>query len=425
MIRTTGEGQSPLTPTLRHWAALFFVTAYMVLPQFFLRLGEQLSIIDLLAPVVLLAAFIRRRLYLPSAAKLLIAFIAYFFAIYGVRGIVTGENEYWTQAPYLFRMLFILCPAFIGFYMPGDRRLLARALRVSSFLAILALTVILVAYAMGTTMFDATQTFDFAGDGQIMHRLGGLPGETGAFAFNALYVCEVALVALVFNSRRRVVGILLFIFVCGLLVAGLRYSLARVMILNFISFLMVVFLFSRSSISKKILVFFVLIIGGVGLSQLTSLSSDYLSVVLERFAGGASNINSLSSGRVSHWEDALVILGGDMSAVLFGIGNRMSNPFMGHVTENLFINVLLEYGVVGSVIFFSFLYKFLQPVVRSALRGDSMSVGFFSIWIATFVHWQINDVITYYQTFPVLLFVTAWLSRVISNDQTNINIGER
>lgn len=68
-------------------------------------------------------------------------------------------------------------------------------------------------------------------------------------------------------------------------------------------------------------------------------------------------MNSVSSGRVSHWIDAVTLYVESPFNIIFGVGHRMSVRFLGHAVENFLFKIFLI-TVLWELFFLSCFYGF-------------------------------------------------------------------
>ena len=148
-------------------------------------------------------------------------------------------------------------------------------------------------------------------------------------------------------------------------------------------------------------------------SAIFFISPDSLDLSKYRLSNVAStDMNSVSSGRVSHWIDAVTLYVESPFNIIFGVGHRMSVRFLGHAVENFFIQNFLDYGIVGTILFIMFLWVLLKPIIKDSKVNNGISVAILLVFTGIFLQWQFNDINTYYQTYPATLFFLSWWSQI-------------
>ena len=338
--------------------------------------------------------------------------------VFGRIFVDSDRQLYKENLPHLARLFSIHAPLLLVVAMPNDRKTLKRCLLGFGLLATAVSVMIAVLYHFGSSAFDAHQTFQRQG-GTLSHRLGGLTGESGAFAFNATLGIQLLLVGLAMTRSRKCFYFALWC-VFPLFVALVYHeSLARIALLNSVIF----FLLSLVGVnhtrgSWRFLLLILIIVGSFGFVLLSAAGSPFLDVQVERvnFEG---SLDRLSSGRVSHWQTGVETWLESPSYILFGMGHRAPDFVLGHPIENMLVFHLANYGIIGSTLFATLYFMVAWPVIRHGIRGEFAAGVFAAMLASVIVQWQVNDVNLYYQTFPVILFFAAWYSVVLRNEQTD------
>lgn len=389
-----------------------FIIAFIVIivPQIILKpFGGDLSIVDIGAPLVIFFCAIRKRLNFPPSQLLLLLFIFYVFSSYFIM-MLFYEGEYISSSPYLIRMISMYAPVFLVPYMKREPEEFYHFGRVFVVVSLVVTTVIVVLYAIGWGNFNAHQTTENT-DGITVNRLGGLAGESGAFAYNVLFIFYMVVIVYFAAEKKRYKQIISFITVMFVLFISFKYSLARVILICAGAVMFFGYLFSPVSLVKKYFVlFFAFLLCVIVSFYLTSSSLDLSTYRLSNLSN--TDLNSVSSGRVSHWMDAVALYTESPLNVIFGVGHRMSVRFLGHAVENFFIQNLLDYGVIGTTIFVIFIWSLLKPIIKDARTKNGVSIAVLIVFTGIFLQWQFNDINTYYQTYPATLFFLSWWSLV-------------
>ncbi|HCD8032720.1 TPA: hypothetical protein ND652_004804, partial [Klebsiella aerogenes] len=175
-------------------------------------------------------------------------------------------------------------------------------------------------------------------------------------------------------ERKWIKKIVMFGGTLIVLFLSFKYSLARVIVICAGAVILCGYFFTSISIVKKYFLFLFTFL--VCSTSLFFVSPDSLDLSKYRLSNVAStDMNSVSSGRVSHWIDAVALYVESPFNVVFGVGHRMSVRFLGHAVENFFIQNLLDYGIVGTILFVIFLWFLLKPIIKNAKTKNGISVA--------------------------------------------------
>ncbi|HBN5446921.1 TPA: hypothetical protein L3F56_003607 [Klebsiella oxytoca] len=390
--------------------ALIIASLVIIFPQVILKpFGGDLAIVDIGAPLIIAYCILRYRLKLPPPQKYLLVFIFYLLVSY-LTMMLFGGVEYQESSPYLFRMVSLYAPIFLVPYLGNDEKQFVKFGRVFVVISLVATVVIILLYISGWAGVSAHQTTE-GDDGLKVNRLGGLPGESGAFAYNILFVFYMSLIVYLVAAKKWLIKIVSFGLTFVVLFVSFKYSLARVIVICAGAVIACGYFFTSMSLIKKYFLFLLtLLICG---SAVFFVSPESLDLSKYRLSNVAStDMNSVSSGRVSHWIDAVTLYVESPFNIIFGVGHRMSVRFLGHAVENFFIQNLLDYGIVGTILFIMFLWVLLKPIIKDSRAKNAISVAILLVFTGIFLQWQFNDINTYYQTYTATLFFLSWWSQI-------------
>ncbi|TWU60179.1 hypothetical protein Poly51_04540 [Rubripirellula tenax] len=388
--------------------AIFVPQFVIAVPEF----GDQIKTTDLFAvlsvPVAFFAFMNRRSMQLVQIVA--IAVIC-FSATVVITNIFQSSDRrlYQENLPHLARLFSIHSLLFLVVAMPTDRQFLSRSLIAFGCLATFASVCIAVLYHFGSGAFDAHQTFERDG-GASVHRLGGLVGESGAYAFNATMGFQLLLAGLAMVNKRRLYFIALWIVFPVLVALIYHESLVRIsLLMSILFFLICVTVVNHSATALRGLLA-VSILSVVTVVILMSAAGHPIGdIQIDRleFDGDA---NRLSSGRVANWVEAADVWTSEPMWILFGMGHRASDFVLMHPIENMAVFHLVNYGLIGSALFLMLYGYIFAPIFKQALRGDFAGGVFSALILSVLVQWQVNDINLYFQTFPIVLFFSAWYS---------------
>ncbi len=394
--------------------------ATMAVPQVIFEVPgapERLKSTDLLGfGCLLLYALIRTRQPLVGRRDeaLLLAFIAWNmvaafvgFVIMSALGTAT-LGELILQFGRQIRFALIYAPALLAFTLPLDLRGFARIGTAAMALAVGMTLYVTFQYQRGDVDYFAHQTL-IDETGRFIRRLGGLPGETGAFSFNALVTYQLLVFFLALGGRRLA---------------------AQAALLAYPLFVGVVFYYAQARIGLAIGgLFFVLALGfsrlfsGRALLLIGLGAAAAVMLAVWRYDPGANTrmllrlsglwtgeVADVTSGRLEHWGEAL-----DLWLVnpIFGYGHGNSIFILGHSVENLVLQALADYGLVGAALLGLLLVRLGGPLFSRSSAFGTANMLLAATAVTTLLQWQVNDINTFNQTFPVLALVVVMQRRLL------------
>ncbi|MDK8019661.1 hypothetical protein [Klebsiella michiganensis] len=234
--------------------ALIIAFIVIILPQVILKpIGGDLSIVDIGAPLIIAYCVFRSQLKLPPPQKYLLVFIFYLLVSYLIM-MLFGGVEYQESSPYLIRMLSLYAPIFLVPYLGNDEKQFVKFGRVFVVISLIATVVIILLYISGWTGVSAHQTTE-GDDGLKVNRLGGLPGESGAFAYNILFVFYMSLIVYLVAAKKWLIKIVSFGLTLVVLFLSFKYSLARVIVICAGAVIVCGYFFTSMSLIKNIFYF--------------------------------------------------------------------------------------------------------------------------------------------------------------------------
>ncbi|EGO4965446.1 O-antigen ligase family protein, partial [Escherichia coli] len=105
----------------------------------------------------------------------------------------------------------------------------------------------------------------------------------------------------------------------------------------------------------------------------------------------------ISSGRFSTWTSLLVLISENP---IFGVGYRLTTEKYNLIPDNMFLSLLVETGIIGFILYFSFLTCLLIYVIKYNRDKFPLLVAY--IFSGFFI-----DISTFWVSVPVLFFVLA------------------
>jgi len=264
----------------------------------------------------------------------------------------------------------------------------------------------------GLTVNDLSQRFYF-------RRMGGIPGESGAYAFHGMFMWAFFLF-FVFLNRMNGLGYILFAMTPAWAFMIFATSQSRIVVLSTLTFIGVS-LFDRALFLRRNGVLLSLFIGATFFGAFMAFQvfdadlpiNRYVALRFEGIIAGNFEASKLSSGRTDNW---LSVMNNWIYNPIFGYGYRNTAGLLGVPTENFFIQGLADYGLIVFVILCVFLFKLWMLLTFAAPGNVPASVGaaggiLRAFIVAAFVQWQVNDINTYWQTFPMMLAICVLFAR--------------
>ena len=411
---------------------VLFFRLVVALPNFLLKqpglgatLGDLLRTTDIAAAFCLFAyALVRTGPYsrISPQEGLLLVFLfgsllasAAFYSFIAMSPLYVGRMGL-AELLYPLRHIFLFTPVLLALSLQVERRRLARLGLATFALSALFVVAMTLLYSSGGGWFEAKQSISLSFGGKrtlFMKRMGGIVGETGAYGFHSMFVWY-GLIFFAFLSRLRTLGFVLLGLTPLWLALVFVPSQTRIIIPACLVFLLAaIFNPALMRLRTAILVtlagvgVFAMLIGLQGLMTLRLPVGGVALVRLVDLVSGHDSADSLTSGRLSHWIEILQLW---LQNPFFGYSYRSMNFLLEYPTENFFVHGLSEYGLILFSVFCLFLVRLWLGVGRTARSRPELAPAgavLRAIMISSMVNWQVNDLNTYYQTFPMLLALIA------------------
>jgi O-antigen ligase len=331
-----------------------------------------------------------------------------------------GEHEFLESLLRAIRQAFVFSPIFLVALIPLQVRLYNTLLMC-----------LVVAYGVGilSSMIFYTAGFDFATAHQqfyssegvhVAARAGGTVGDSSAFGHLIASWAAIALGLLSYQPSRlrKIISIGLVVAIAGW---GLYGALARSAILDLVVALTVLLVLHPGGL-RRLTAFRLILVVTIPLtvavlssfSMIAPLPQDFqdrLNRFIAPFAAilgfgdtPTTNLDSLSSGRLSNWATIWKVLSDNW---LFGAGYKYLSLKFNLPADNMFILTFAEIGLFGSL---AFILVLTVPLVRllSRSRRDTMlsRIGL-AIWVGQVCHAIFVDTFTFYTSMPMVLVFVA------------------
>ena len=146
-----------------------------------------------------------------------------------------------------------------------------------------------------------------------------------------------------------------------------------------------------------------IIIAGIVSLLIVGMNNEYLTSFWARISG--ANQEDISSGRFTTWALLLGLVGDNP---LLGVGYRLSTEKYGLIPDNMFLSLSVETGVIGLLLYLSFLMSLCVSVYKN--NRDK-----FALIIAYVVSGVFIDISTFWVSVPFFLFTMAIYKREPEN----------
>ncbi|MGV6830576.1 MAG: hypothetical protein ACWA5P_03315 [bacterium] len=398
------------------WFWLIFIL--ILIPQAYLKLDfidHRLTTVDIGTFIITVSIILSNTKKTTKTTYIYIIFIAYISFTLALQALSLSNINIEIMM-YIIRSINVLALLLAAEKMPLNRDSFINFGWYFSLFSMILVSYSIFQYYQNNEYYFAHQTIYRADS--FHNRLGGLTNETGAFSYNVAVIFQLLITFSILKLRNPLVKIA--IIIASLIVIYFSYqgSLARIFLFNLSVFALALFIFQKNKLinililSMTTLIVLIYLIN-IGIDEIQLLDTFRLN----DFFAQNIDFNSLTSGRFDHWKNALHHLYTHPENIFLGAGHRSSNYILGHVIENFFLINIFEYGLIGFALIIAFYRKLLINIFRKSLKGDKTSIFIICIVSASFTHWMINDINTYYQTFPVLLFIIHWYSLILKHEK--------
>lgn len=333
---------------------------------------------------------------------------------------------------YQLRLVLILAPALLACALALRPETFARLGLAFMAVAVLWICWMMFAYATGNRAYDAWQSLYLESGGRRFYfkRLGGLIGETGHFSFHATLAFCLLMTFAFLRGLTRLGYALVLLFPVFFAVLYLL-SQARIGLITGPAVLLTI-VFSGVFFSRAQRVL-------VGLAAATLALAPVLlqwrieagSLFLLRFRALLEGDVTVNEARFRGWVSSLEYLAYNP---ILGHGHRNVAMLSGDGTENFFLAGWADFGLVIFAVLIAFLVAATRPLFATRLTDLAAHSGadfaravavMRGTVIAAFLQWQVNDLITYFIGFPMLLFCIIYFGRIVAERNAALPVRAR
>lgn len=319
-----------------------------------------------------------------------------------------------TSAYWLFTCTALIVVVYFNvLYMPS----LVRIVIVSNIIgvAILSFRIILTYGGLSAMM-------QFASNIEGERRVGSLllnANQVGLYMANAMLCCLLLILQSKKLCNKIGFGACAIFFSTMCLMAGSKKAVTFIVV----GFLVMLFCYSKNlRIGQRILLCIVvaIIIVGVINSMNTLPIFNTLSVRLEELINTLRGEGKVSSSDLARIEFTRRGLEAFNESPIFGKGTAHSYTLFGTYSHNNFVELLMNFGVVGFLLYYIPVISLIKGLVVRMKSRDIMVIYLFSFVLLQLilgVGW-----VNYYERVVQVIIATAWA--YISNGQERMNINE-
>lgn len=269
--------------------------------------------------------------------------------------------------------------------------------RIAAFVIVLFFLVTLestVGFFLQSTALTATQMYKYPGMGYVF-RAGGVAKDSSAYSNLILLLAITAFIEL--KRIGKISIIFMGLMIC--LLINIYLSMSRSLIVA-----MVVYFIANLALERKIkpATLFIILTAIVTL-LIVGMNNEYLTSFWGRISG--ANQEDISSGRFTTWALLLGLVGDNP---LLGVGYRLSTEKYGLIPDNMFLSLSVETGVIGLLLYLSFLTSLCVLVYKN--NRDK-----FALIIAYVISGIFIDISTFWVSVPFFLFTMAIYKREPDN----------
>lgn len=261
--------------------------------------------------------------------------------------------------------------------------------RVAFFFIILFILVTLetsVGFFLQSQALTATQMYKYPGMGYVF-RAGGVAKDSSAYSNLILLLGFTAFIEL----RRAGRNSFLFTVILICFLINIYLSMSRSLLVA----ALVYFVF-KLGLERKIKPLTLMLIAVSIISLLIfGMNNEYLSSFWGRLSG--ANQQDISSGRFTTWALLLGLVGDNP---LLGVGYRLSTEKYGLIPDNMFLSLSVETGVIGLLLYLSFLLSLCSFVYKN--NRDK-----FPLIMAYTISGMFIDISTFWVSVPLFLFTMS------------------
>ena len=249
---------------------------------------------------------------------------------------------------------------------------------------------------------------------QTIVRRSGFYGDSNFYVAQVVAAMGGALsLTLQEKKRSRVVALvvtILFLLYCGFLSGSKSFVLVTAVILLL---WILATLRLRGRMGLKIVLLSCFLASAVFVAT-SALFGDLIDVIFTRFSG-ASDMDSLTTGRLGLWKSYVDEIFGDFK--LFFLGRGFSNiKVNGRGSHNTVIQIFYQLGLLGTPALVYWLLGFYRSGKKPAVKGKKCLLHPLMVFVGTFVPWLAIDAMFFDEFFLLQWYMQAALAQPVPQE---------
>ncbi|MBQ2848045.1 MAG: O-antigen ligase family protein [Clostridia bacterium] len=214
-----------------------------------------------------------------------------------------------------------------------------------------------------------------------------------------------------FKKRLFLLSILVLLTYSGFISVSKSFAIVTVCMLLF---WIMELLFQKEKFSAKVMLFLTVIIG-VLFILFSTVFSDLLDMMLNRFFASGTNMSSLTTGRIEIWKSYLDKLSDNPLLLLFGIGytNDLVN---GRAAHNSLIQCVYQLGLSGTVMILAWFMCFSSTMLGQKKLNFSHLMQTAILIVGSIGPWFALDMMFFDEFFLVTFFVLVGIRYITDSE---------
>ncbi|KPH95215.1 hypothetical protein AMS58_07610 [Pseudoalteromonas porphyrae] len=276
----------------------------------------------------------------------------------------------------------------IGVLIVVNRAYMVRLDKIAAIIFFISIPVVLIAIV---EFFDSGVIEALYGESKYMLNhtelaLGERLISTFVNPINLGVFLTVSYASAFYMYKESKVNVLVFSLFSAALFFVITFTFSRIAIISFCIMSIYFFLISGSNIKRVILLLFLLTLIyslSFDVFSLSILSEFNVDLILERLTNISSADTYTENARVKNWGVALQ----NIDSVLFslwGLGVGFINPTVergGIVVENMFISILIEFGIIGLLLYLSYFFYLVKASLNLNGNEKYFACGFLIVFL--------------------------------------------
>ena len=213
------------------------------------------------------------------------------------------------------------------------------------------------------------------------------------------------------KKRLVLLSLLALLTYSGFISVSKSFALVTVCVLIF---WIMELLFQKEKFSVKAMLFLTITVG-VLFVLFSTVFSDLLDMMLNRFFTSRTNISSFTTGRFEIWKNYLEKLSDNTLLLLFGIGytNELIN---GRAAHNTLIQCIYQVGISGFVMIFSWFVCFLNTILGQKRLKFSHLIQTAILIVGSIGPWFALDMMFFDEFFLIPFFALVGIRYIINSE---------